>query len=92
MYAPLLCSSALAARAVGMGGSLSGNPNFAGLSYQAKWSAVSTRVMQWAALSEVILGISLIVEVFTPMRNILLVFMYWQMMQVRYMSSPYVKV
>ena len=82
----------MAAKGVAWGASLSGNPNFAQLSYQAKWGAVSTRVCQWSALGEVVLGIALIVEIFTPMRNIMLVFMYWQMMQVRYMASDYVKV
>ena len=81
----------MANAATSWGVSLSGRSNFASLGYSAKWAAVSERIMQWTALAEVMPGLSLIVELFTSMRNILLLFMYWQMMQVRYISSSHVK-
>jgi len=84
--------STLASLGSKWGVSLSGNPNFATLSYQGKWSAVSNRVLAWNGLAAVMIGIVLIVEIFTPMRSFLLVFMYWQMMQIQYMTNPHIKV
>ncbi len=43
------------------------------------------------ARPQVMLGILMILELLTPMRNILSTFVFWQMLKIRYMASPYAR-
>ena len=46
----------------------------------------------WSRYTQVALGLLLIIELLTPMRNLLFLFMYWQFLQLRYVLSPQMKV
>ena len=52
-----------------------------------KWNRLSVIFSQLAAKCEVYQGIYLIVEVFTPRRNLLLIALWWQYLQIRYISD-----
>mmetsp|Transcript_20887 Transcript_20887/g.37018 ORF Transcript_20887/g.37018 Transcript_20887/m.37018 type:complete len:388 (+) Transcript_20887:84-1247(+) len=62
------------------------------LPMSTRWTRYNKSVSDMSASLEVMVGISLIVEILSPARNLLLVFAYWHFLRVRYMVSPEIKV
>lgn len=52
-----------------------------------KWNRLTVILSQLSAKCEVYQGIYLIVEIFTPRRNLLLIALWWQYLQIRYISD-----
>lgn len=61
-------------------------------SAERKWSVASQWLLRFTSQVEVGIGILLVVELLTPYRNLILVFIYWQYLQLRYTLSPNTKV
>lgn len=67
---------------------VTGRQDFAALDSTTKWNLSNDGFKRLAATTEVIIGISLVFSLLTPARNILLLLMFWQTLQIRYMASP----
>ncbi|OQR93695.1 hypothetical protein THRCLA_08369 [Thraustotheca clavata] len=61
------------------------------LNNHGKWAALYHRTPQVVANLDVGIGLCLILELFTPARNFMLLLIYWQLLRIRYMVSPQLK-
>jgi hypothetical protein len=53
-----------------------------------KWNDVLSRVPLYSCRCEIAVGMVLLLELLTPMRNMMLLFMFWQFLRIRYVISP----
>lgn len=65
------------------------DPEFVTRASTAKWTAVNRKLLEWIAYVEVLIGIMVVIELLTPWRNFLLLIMFWQTLQIRYMTSAF---
>jgi hypothetical protein len=56
-----------------------------------QWIAFLGRAPLYSCRCEVMVGIMLVLEMATPMRNLMLLFLYWQFLRIRYVVSPVCK-
>lgn len=71
--------------------SLLGNKILNFLGGNSNRNVILTSLLYVSALSEIAMGILLILEIFTPARNLLAVFIFWQTFPQRYVTSPPVR-
>lgn len=71
--------------------SLIGHTNWNGCTVSQKWSAVNAALPSICADIEVGLGLLLVVQMLTPFRNFILLFVFWQFLRIRYIISPPIK-
>lgn len=64
---------------------------WAAMAAGTKWQRYNAAVLHYAASVEVGIALTLVVELFTPSRNVLVTFAYWHFLRVRYMTSPEIK-
>mmetsp|Transcript_33651 Transcript_33651/g.44395 ORF Transcript_33651/g.44395 Transcript_33651/m.44395 type:complete len:408 (-) Transcript_33651:194-1417(-) len=60
-------------------------PTWPGLNLHQRWAIAEPRVTQLTALTEVVYGLVLILELLTPKRSFLSLILYWQFLQMRVM-------
>jgi hypothetical protein len=62
------------------------------LNNHGKWAAIYHRTPQVVANLDVAIGLCLVFDLLTPARNIMLLLVYWQLLRIRYMISPQLKI
>eukprot|EP01029_Cantina_marsupialis_P014407 TRINITY_DN31813_c0_g1_i1.p1 TRINITY_DN31813_c0_g1~~TRINITY_DN31813_c0_g1_i1.p1 ORF type:complete len:407 (+),score=97.72 TRINITY_DN31813_c0_g1_i1:49-1269(+) len=65
--------------------------SFVNKSRADQYASLHPRLVNFASVSEVLIGLMMIVWIFLPRRQFILLFIYWQMLRVRYMTSPQTK-
>jgi stress-induced-phosphoprotein 1 len=67
------------------------NDRWGSYSANEKWRAVNANLPSLCADIEVGVGVIIIVQMVTPFRNFILLFVYWQFLRIRYIVSPQIK-
>eukprot|EP00948_MAST-09A_sp_MAST-9A-sp1_P004327 g4327.t1 len=67
--------------------SLFQSPQWKTMTLVQRWQLCTKHVPELNALFDVGLGIFLLIEIVTPMRNLMLAMMYWQILRMRYMVA-----
>lgn len=62
-----------------------GTPNWSSLAINQRWASVTNATSKWVGQLEVAFGVLLMLELFLPRRNIMMVVIYWQLMRMRVM-------
>eukprot|EP01138_Halocafeteria_seosinensis_P014076 gb/GECG01014374.1/.p1 GENE.gb/GECG01014374.1/~~gb/GECG01014374.1/.p1 ORF type:complete len:413 (+),score=30.12 gb/GECG01014374.1/:1-1239(+) len=67
------------------------DPNASRLAPQTLQSQLTSSLLHYSAVSQILIGIFLLITVFTPARNLMGLVFTWQLLQIQYVALPHTK-